>query len=68
MEYLLVRFREDRRVVVDGHYQGVTNKVIEIEAGSHRITLEAPYDFTPHECTITLANTAVTSPHELQFT
>lgn len=68
MEYLLVRFREDRRVIVDGHYQGATNKVIEIEGGSHAVTLDAPYDFAPDEWTIVLADTAVISPHELQFT
>jgi hypothetical protein len=67
MEYLLVKFREGRQVVVDDHFLGSTNQVIEIEEGKHSISLAAPYDFKPHEWHIVLANSTVVQPIEIEF-
>ena len=47
MEYLVVNFERSRRVVVNGNPFGLTNTVIQIEAGTHTVTLEAPPDFSP---------------------
>lgn len=68
MQYLLVKFREDRKVVVDDHFLGVANQVIEIEEGLHSISLAAPYDFKPHEWQVTLVNSTVVKPFEVAFT
>lgn len=67
MEYLLVKFREDRQVVVDDHFVGSTNQVIEIEEGKHSISLAAPYDFKPHERQVVLVNSTVVKPIEVEF-
>ena len=68
MEFLLVKFRENRQVVVDGHFLGSTNQVIELEAGKHSIGLAAPYDFEPQEWRIAIVNTTVIQPFEVEFT
>ena len=67
MEYLLVKFREDRQVVVDDHFLGSTNQVIEIEEGKHSISLAAPYDFKPDEWQVVLVNSTVVHPIEVEF-
>lgn len=68
MQYLLVKFREDRDVVVDDHFLGATNQVIEIEEGVHSISLAAPYDFYPHEKWIILVDSTVVNPIVVEFT
>jgi hypothetical protein len=68
MEYLLVIFPESRRVIVDGFDLGQeTGEVIELEAGTHIITLGGPADFQPPERVVTLENTSVLEPLEVQF-
>lgn len=68
MQYLLVKFREDRDVVVDGHILGVTNRVIELEEGLHTISLAEPYDFMPDKYEIPVINSTVVNPVEVEFT
>lgn len=68
MQYLIVKFREDREVVVDGHLLGVTNRVIELEAGLHIISLAEPYDFNPDKYEIPVTNSTVVNPVEVEFT
>lgn len=67
VEYLVAKFREDRQVVVDDHFLGSTNQVLEIEEGKHSISLAAPYDFMPHEWQVVLVNSTVVHPFEVDF-
>jgi hypothetical protein len=68
MEYLLVVFPESRRVLVDGiDLEQETGVVIEVEAGTHIVTLRGPADFLPPEHEITLENTSVLEPLEVHF-
>ena len=68
MEFLLVRFEEDRGLVVNGKPQGRTNIVIELEKGTHVISLATPpQDFRPDEIKVVLENTTVISPKEVRF-
>jgi hypothetical protein len=68
MEFLIVRFEEDREVVIDDRPQGRTNIVIELEKGTHVIRLATPpEDFTPDGIKIVLENTNVISPKEVRF-
>ena len=67
MEYLLVKFRESRPVIIDGHQQGNTNEVIELVGGQHTVTLGGKPDFTPTERTAFIKNTSVVTPHESHF-
>ena len=67
MEYLLVTFPRSRRVKVDDEFNGRTGEVIELEAGSHVITLGPPTNFKPSEQRIILKNTSELAPREIAF-
>ena len=68
-EYLQVAFPEDRGVRVDGGPSGAkrTNVVLEIERGTHSVTLDPPNDFTPSERTIQLEGTTSIGPMVIVF-
>jgi hypothetical protein len=67
MEYLVVHYTTSRRVKVDGEFNGVTEVLIELEAGTHTVTLEPPPNFDPGEQTIVLQDTSALSPCEVTF-
>lgn len=67
MEFLLVKFRESRLVIIDGHQQGSTNKVIELVGGRHAVTLDGKSDFTPTEQSVVINATSVVTPYVLYF-
>lgn len=68
MEFLLVRFEDDRELIIDGDTQGRTNIAIELEKGTHIISLKSPpLDFRPQEIKIVLENTTALSPMEVRF-
>jgi len=67
MEYLIVRFPESRNVWIDGVPQGRTDIVLELEAGTHDITLAPPHDFSPLGQTVLLQNTAPLDPCRVEF-
>ena len=67
MEYLLVHFSRSRRVKVDGAFQGRTNELLELEAGTHTVTMGPPANFTPLEQTVLLQETSPLSPCEITF-
>jgi len=67
MEYLLVHFCRSRRVKIDDEFNGRTDEVIEIEAGSHVVSLGPPNNFTPDDQTIILKDTSELDPREITF-
>jgi hypothetical protein len=68
MEYLLVNFPEDRGVVIDREKQGCTNEIIELEAGTHKVSLKSPpRDFRPGQRKVTLTGTSALTPREVRF-
>ncbi len=67
MEYLLVKFELSRRVLIDGNPFGFTNTIIQIDAGTHTITLEPPPDFSPLTQTVLIANTSPLDPLTVTF-
>ncbi len=67
MQYLLVKFRETRGVVLNGNPEGTTNVVLELEAGTYYVTLVPPYDFTPSTQVIRLKDTSALKPMEVEF-
>jgi hypothetical protein len=68
MEYLLVTFPEDREVLIDQEVQGRTNETIEVEKGTHSISLKTPpADFRPRQKKIQLAQTSPLTPQEVTF-
>lgn len=52
---------------VDGEFHGQTEELIELEAGTHTITLGPPPNFTPPERRIVLKGTSPLSPQEVTF-
>jgi hypothetical protein len=67
MEYLVVRFPRSRRVVIDGEFNGRTNELIELEAGTCTVSLGPPANFTPESRRIVLKNTSALEPKEVTF-
>jgi hypothetical protein len=69
MEYIIVKFGgEDRGVVIDGISQGRTEMVLEVERGSHEISLEEPpSDFKPLDEKVVVRDTTPLSPQEVSF-
>lgn len=60
MEYLVVKFAEQRGVVVNGAPGAwTTNEILQLQAGTYIITLAPPMDFGPPEIKVVLRNTAV---------
>jgi len=67
MEYLLVRFPRSRRVAIDGEFNGRTNELIELEAGTYTVSLGPPPNFTPESRRVVLRNTSALEPKEVTF-
>jgi hypothetical protein len=68
MEYLIVRYIERRQVVVDGRLQGWTNEILELERGTHVVSLKRPPDdFVPFEMPLVLEDSGILSPLEVRF-
>ncbi len=68
-EFLLVKFDEDRGVIVNGAPgEWRTNQTFQLQAGTYVITLAPPNDFTPPDYRFVLKNTTVLDPKEVAFT
>lgn len=69
-EYLVVHFTgspRSRRVRIDGFFNGRTGDLIQLEAGTHTVSLGPPANFTPSRMTIKLKDTSELSPLEVIF-
>jgi len=68
-EFLLVKFNEDRGVIVNGAPGAWrTNQILQLQAGSYVVTLAPPNDFIPLDVPVVLKNTTVLNPKEIVFT
>lgn len=67
MEYLVVRFPQSRAVMIDGEFNGLTGRLIELEAGTHTISLGPPPNFTPESQQVVLKDTSALNPKEVVF-
>jgi hypothetical protein len=67
VEYLIVHFPRSRRVKVDDEFNGRTDELIELEPGSHVVTLGPPDNFTPYERRLVLKETSELEPREISF-
>ena len=66
-QYLLVRFDEEREVLIGGTSVGMTNFLIPLEEGTYTVTLAPPPDFSPLSHTIRLEDTAELAPRKIEF-
>lgn len=67
MEYVIVRFPTRRRVYIDGGEAGCTNDVLRIDAGTHVFALGNVENFRPASRTVTVTDTSVLEPLEVEF-
>jgi hypothetical protein len=67
VEYLIVHFPRSRRVKVDDEFNGRTDELIELEPGSHVVTLGPPDNFSPYERRLVLKETSELEPREISF-
>ena len=67
MEYLIVRYPTDRRVVIDDEFNGRTNVLIQLPAGAHTVSLAPPRNFSPTSQDILLKDTSPLAPQEVTF-
>jgi hypothetical protein len=68
-EYIVVEFVEKREVVIDDigtPYE--TDQVIELEPGTHTISLAGKKNFSPTERDITPSGTSSLQPDKVTFT
>jgi hypothetical protein len=67
-EYILVEFYETREVIIDEAASGYkTGEVIDLEAGTHTITLEKPKNFSPIEQDVNPSGTSPIQPQKIYF-
>lgn len=67
MEFVMVRFRESRTVVIDGNDAGPTNETLRVPGGDHTFSLTGLADFIPPEQTVKIENTTQVKPQEVNF-
>lgn len=68
MEFLVVKFVETRRVVInDASGTWKTNEILQLQPGTYDVTLAAPQDFTPTRIEVKLKNTAVNVTKTIVF-
>ena len=65
-QFVEVEFAEDRNVLIDGTYNGFTNKIIRIDEGEYTFTIQGD-DFTPKEITKYIENTTALKPEIIKF-
>lgn len=68
MEYVIVRYPEERDVFVDDQQVGKTNQTLDIETGHHTFSLGGPADYTPVDQTVAVSGTNPIIPLEIEFT
>jgi len=67
MEYLKVLFPRSRRVKIDEEFNGRTNELIELEAGTYTVSLGPPANFTPRTRRVLLKDTSEFEPKKVAF-
>lgn len=67
MEYVIVKFHQDRVVLIDDQENGRTNRSLRVGAGTHTFSLEGDKDFSPEEITCVVDNTSILEPLEVEF-
>lgn len=67
-EYIIVVFYEIREVIINSDASGyMTNQVIELEPGTHTVSLAGKPDFTPSKQDVTPVGTSPLGPLTVNF-
>jgi hypothetical protein len=67
MEFMLVRFTERRKVLVDGVHHGFTDQVISIEPGPHKVALDPSEGAQPRFQVVVVTATSPNVPCVVDF-
>ncbi len=67
MEYVVVTYPEERPVRIDGEFNGLTNEVLRVDAGTHLFDLGVPADYKPASRSAMVKDTTVLEPLEVAF-
>ncbi len=67
MEFVVVRFPEERPVFIDGQKVGRTATTLRVQEGHHRFDLGEPRDYQPGELECLVTGTSSLTPLELAF-
>lgn len=67
MEFVIVVYPQERSVFVNGDRAGITNNVLQVNAGMHTFDLGEPRDYTPHQHDVDVRNTSPIKPMEVAF-
>ena len=68
MEFVIVKYPEERDVFIDDQQSGKTNQTLQVETGHHTFSLGAPPDYTPPSQDVAVADTNPIIPMEIEFT
>ena len=67
MEYIIVRYPNQRSVYIDGEENGKTGDRLRVEEGTHTINLGDPRDYRPRWRRPIVTGTTAIKPMEIEF-
>lgn len=67
IEYVLVKFPDDRPVYIDSEKNGRTNEVLRVDTGTHMFDLGPEADYLPASYKVIVKDTTVLVPLVLEF-
>lgn len=67
MEYVIVKFHQDRAVLIDEQENGRTNCNLRVGAGRHTFRLVGNKDYSPESLTCVIHGTSILEPKEIVF-
>jgi hypothetical protein len=67
MEFLLVIFKTECKVIIDGVQAGLTNHLITLAPGTYTVSLASPRRFRPRDHDVVVEDTSPLDPIEVRF-
>jgi hypothetical protein len=67
MEYVTVRFADDRTVFINGKDSGRTNEILRIGTGTQEFDLGEPRNYRPEKVQRVIENTNALDPAVVEF-
>jgi hypothetical protein len=67
MEYVIIKYSEERTVIIDGEPDGLTGDVLLVEKGTHTFKMDGDQDYTPKWRRPVVQDTTSISPMEVNF-
>jgi hypothetical protein len=68
IEWIRVDYPRTRDVFIDKRRSHVTNEILAVGEGTHRVDLGEPVDYQPAKQLVSVTNTSAQSPKVITFT